>query len=198
MATVGQVYYNVIDHDSGGILAPMTGINIFQNIVSAYGANQFTKLGIQAPPGTRVVLNDNKTIMIGRTGMYELDQDIVIDSLYFVRPRQYIKDEAASEAAKQQGIEGMLRANEERQVALDALNARYPNGIPTDEDAEGYEEYWKTYNEIQSIYINDYKEALSQFNTGSNGIYVLPDPLNPDSEVNFKDLFNIIVDFIYE
>lgn len=195
MATVGQVYYNVVDNNSGSPIS--SGVDIFSDIVAAQGATQFTKLGIQAPPGTRVVMNNNKTIMVGRTGIYELDEDIVITSIYFVRPWQYIKDEAASSAAKEAGINGMLQANATRQASLDALNARFPN-IPTDEDAEGYAEYWEAYNEIQSIYINAYKEALGQFNTGSNGIYVLPDPNNPNSEVNYKDLYNIIIDFIYE
>lgn len=196
MATVGQVYYNVIDKNSGSPVS--SGTDIFSDIVAALNATQFTKLGIQAPPGTRVVMNGNKTIMVGRTGIYELDEDIVITAMYFVRPRQYIKDEAASEAAKEAGINGMLAADTARQSALDTLNAGYPNGIPTDEDAEGYDEYWDQYNEIQSIYISAYKEALNQFNTGSNGIYVLPDPNNPNSEVNFKELYDVIVDFIYE
>ena len=94
MATVGQVYYNVIDHDSGGILAPMTGINIFQNIVSAYGANQFTKLGIQAPPGTRVVLNDNKTIVLDYEyfdkNIDEVNPSSDYDDLIEIIKRRYI------------------------------------------------------------------------------------------------------------
>lgn len=199
MATVGQVYYNVIDNNSGKAIST-DGINIFTDIVSAYvgGRAAFNKLGIQAPPGTRVVMNNSKTIMVGRTGIYELDEDISVTSIYFVRPRQYIKDEEASQKAIQDGINGMLAASEARQASLDALNARYPNGIPTDEEMEGYQEYWNEYNEIQSIYIAAYKLGLDQFNTGTNGIYVMPDPQNPNSEVNYKDLYNVIVDFVYE
>lgn len=195
MANVGQVYHNVIDKNSGN---PITGsIDIFTDIVAQQGAEYFSKIGIQAPPGTRVVLNNTKTIMIGRTGIYELDENIMIEHMYFVRPRLYVKDEAASEEAKQDGIQGMLLADETRQTELDELNANYPDGIPTTEEDEGYEEYWDQYNAIQSKYIEAYKKALSLFNTGSNGIYVLPDPQNPDSEANFKDLYNVIVDFIY-
>lgn len=197
MATVGQVYYNIMDKNSGSPIST-AGIDIFQDIIAQMNADKFTKLGVQAPPGTRVVMNGSKTIMVGRTGMYELDEDVVITSIYFVRPRQYIKDEAASELAKQEGIDGMIAANEARQRELDRLNNDYAGNIPTNEEQAGYKEYWERYNAIQSLYINDYKEALNSFNTGSNGIYVLPDPNNPESEVNYKDLFNIIIDFIYE
>jgi hypothetical protein len=30
--------------------------------------------------------------MVGRTGIYELDEDIVITSMYFDRPRKYTRD----------------------------------------------------------------------------------------------------------
>jgi hypothetical protein len=43
-----------------------------------------------------VVLNTNKVILIGRTGIYELDDDISITSMYFERPRNYTKDEDAT------------------------------------------------------------------------------------------------------
>ena len=48
-------------------------------------------------------MNASKTIMIGRTGIYELDEDIVITSMKFVRPTVYIKDEKESESKKQEG-----------------------------------------------------------------------------------------------
>jgi hypothetical protein len=46
-------------------------------------------------------MNASKTIMIGRTGIYELDEDIAITSMYFVRPKNYIKDEEETELKKQ-------------------------------------------------------------------------------------------------
>lgn len=97
MASIGQIYYNVLDTNSGGYLSS-NGVDIYSDIVSAYGATAFNKIGIQAPPGTQVVMNDTKNIMIGRTGIYELDYDIKILTMYFVRPKKYIKDEATSKA----------------------------------------------------------------------------------------------------
>lgn len=194
MTTLGQVYYNVVDNNSGSYVSGT--IDIFKDIVAAYGAKQFNKLGIQAPPGTRVVMNNTKTIMIGRTGIYELDEDITITNMYFVRPKKYIKDEQASEDAKQDGINGMLAANTTRQNALDQLNEDYPS-IPTDKTDPNYNNYWDRYNTIQSNYITAYQIALNQFNAGSNGIYTLPNPDNPDAPENYEDLYNVIIDFIY-
>lgn len=189
MATVGQVYYRVIDNNSGSPIS--SGIDIFSDIVKAYKATSFTKLGVQAPSGTQMVMNNNKSIMVGRTGIYELDEDISITSLYFVRPRLYVKDEELSELTKAEGEEGMQAAEDKRQKALDTLNKEY-SGKEQDDN------YWNTYNQIQSTYIDEYKIALSKYNQGSNGIYTLPDPENPSSAENYKELDNIIIDFIYE
>ena len=98
MAPIGQVVYNLEDfHGSGGLISTSkTNMNdkpvswdgdsktkgayqasqfdIFSDIVGKFtNGGEFLKLGIQAPPGTKVKLNSNKIIMIGRTGTYELD-----------------------------------------------------------------------------------------------------------------------------
>lgn len=197
MATVGQVYYNVMNVNSGSYESSSAKLNIFSDLVSSYGAKQFNKIGIQAPPGTKVVMNTNKTIMVGRTGIYELDDDIVITNLYFVRPRRYIKDEVASADAIAAGTAGMLAADAQRTNSLNQLRSDYPT-IPTDESNPNYKIYWDRYNVIQTTYIEAYQEALGQFNTGVNGIYVLPNPDNTNAEENFQDLYNVILDFIYE
>lgn len=100
MSAIGQIYYRVVDTSSTGDGKHYisSGIDIYNDIVSASSAKQFTKVGIQAPPGAQVVMNASKTIMIGRTGIYELDEDIVITSMKFVRPTVYIKDEKESES----------------------------------------------------------------------------------------------------
>lgn len=204
MSTIGQIYYNVVDNNNGSYIS--SGQNIFNDIVSTMGGGntRFTKLGVQAPPGTKVVLNNTKTIMVGKTGIYELDDNIYIDNMYFVRPMRYIKDEEASSKAKEDGIAKMLAADEKRKAAMKKLNTDFPT-IPGDEFLEdgetpnpAYEEYWSRYNDIQSEYIVEYQEGLNLFNTGSNGIYVLPNPNSPDSPENYEDLYNVIVDFIYE
>ena len=66
------------------------GVNILK------GFNNVKKIGIQAPPGTKFTFNKATTqdtgewIMVGRTGIYELNDDIVINYLRFQRPQNYI------------------------------------------------------------------------------------------------------------
>lgn len=74
MARVGQMRYKV-DGLNTSDDTDITNGNIIAN-------KTITKLGIQAPPGTMLSIN-NKPILIGRTGIYELDDDITIDSLQF-------------------------------------------------------------------------------------------------------------------
>lgn len=198
MATVGQIYYNVLDTNSGDYISS-SGIDIFSDIVSAYGATQFSKIGIQAPPGTKVVMNETKTIMIGRTGMYELDNNINIIDMYFIRPKKYIYDEITSSMLIEQGTAEMQQADRDRTAAMTELNMSYPDGIPNQEDdPEGYKAYWAAYNNIQLVYITSYQAGLDKYNKGINGVYILPNPNDITAEENYQDLLNVIVDFIYE
>lgn len=196
MPTVGQIYYNVVDNNSGGYIK--SGENIFADIVNQIGASQFNKVGVQAPPGTKIVMNSSKTIMVGRTGIYELDDDIAITNMYFVRPRKYEKDEEASATAIEQGTAGMQAADAAREASLNQFYIDNPTIPDRETDPTGYQAYWDAYNNIQTTYITAYQEALNLYNQGVNGIYVLPNPDNIDAPENYQDLYNIIVDFIYE
>lgn len=195
MPTVGQVYYNVIDNNSGSYVS--SGQNIFSDIIAQVGASQFNKVGVQAPAGTKIVMNESKTIMVGRTGIYELDDDIAITNMYFIRPRKYEKDEEASQQAIEQGTEGMQAADKKRADDLEQFYKENPVMPDPDTDLEGYRAYWDSYNNIQTTYIEAYQTALSLYNQGVNGIYVLPNPDNIDAPENYQDLYNVIIDFIY-
>ena len=196
MATVGQIYYNVIDNNSGSYIK--SGEDIFTDIVNQIGASQFNKVGIQASPGTQIVMNNAKTIMVGRTGIYELDDDIAITAMYFVRPRKYEKDEEASAEAIEQGVAEMQAAEDARERALEQFYVDNPIIPDRETDPEGYQAYWDAYNNIQMTYIAAYQEALNLYNSGINGIYVLPNPGDVDAPENYQDLYNVIIDFIYE
>lgn len=209
MATIGQVVYNLQDfHSSGGLISTSAKnlsstvtsessgyaadrLNIFTNdLVKLFNASSFLKLGIQAPPGTKVKLNSNKLIMIGRTGVYELDEDIKITGLQFERPKKYIVDTAATQQALNEGISGFEKAENDRRTALLALDNKY-NEIDKDE------EYWAQYTKIQDEYSEQYQEAQSKYIAGINGIYVLPNTSDPNADENFEELYNVIVDFLY-
>lgn len=243
MSTIGQIVYNLQDYtNSGGFISTAQAkgnnntdqtitsaigwdtyvsgrIDLFnQNLVKRYPSQNFIKLGVQAPPGTRFVLNGSRTIMVGRTGTYELDSDIIVTDMRFIRPLNYIPDLKASSEALRKGQEGMLAAEEKRSKALNELDNKFPEktiklywkdldsptGLNGKLDkailkASNPEEieYWEQYNQIQEVYLKEYYEALGQYNMGLNGIYRLPNTQNPDSPDNYKELYNIIIDFLY-
>lgn len=179
MATVGQVYYNVFNPESEQYESKPTGLNIYNNIVAAYpNASRFTKLGVQAPAGAEMIINDNKNILIGSTGVYELDGDIVITSLKFVRPVESVLDETASEAKKTEGVNAIKAAEQTRESELAALSSSLTQ-----------EQYVAEYTKIQDKYMLAYKASLKTYNEGASGIY------NPGET---KDYNNIIVDFLWD
>lgn len=207
MAIIGQIVYNLQDHSNGSVISTSAAnlnttvssldsnydsakINIFSdNLVSKYGAS-FQKLGIQAAPGTKVMINGNKTIMIGRTGVYELDEDVLATSLYFIRPYKYILNTVETEKNLTEGISGFEKAEEKRATSLASLNNEY-SGKEKDSN------YWSRYTNIQAEYETAYNEAFSKYISGINGVYQLPNPDNLNDDNNYEDLYNVIIDFIY-
>lgn len=207
MATVGQVVYNLRDfHSSGGLISTSAKdysqtvtsesstyetarLNIFTNeLVSLFGATAFTKLGIQAPPGTKVVLNGNKTIMIGRTGVYELDEDIKITALQFLRPYKYVINAGLTDKALQDGMAQLEAAKTFLHTSIANLDATHP---------VKNQDYWNKYVEIQDEYIEKYTVALNLYTQGVNGIYQLPNPGNVNDEANYAEVYDVIIDFLY-
>ena len=188
MSAIGQIYYRVVDTSSTGDGKHYisSGIDIYNDIVSASSAKQFTKVGIQAPPGAQVVMNASKTIMIGRTGIYELDEDIVITSMKFVRPTVYIKDEKESESKKQEGEKIIKEAKVALEAAIAALGEE-----PTDPTSDAYKTYRNGYNEATETYIAAFQKGSAILNQGLNGVY-------KEDKTVIGELDNVIVDFIYD
>ena len=90
MATLRQFYYRVLEDGQFETLLP-SGVSTFFDTNLLAGDNT-SKISIQAPPGTEVQL-DNKTIIIGRSGLYDFDNTQVspITSLIFPQPKRYVR-----------------------------------------------------------------------------------------------------------
>lgn len=120
MANIGQLYYRVpigTDDDDKVIYStsPQLATSFFGvNLVSLIGTSAWTKVGIQAPPGTQMLMNGIKEILMGRTGIYELDEDISITDLEFKQPQNYIEDKDAEEEAKSGGLKTIEEAMDNR------------------------------------------------------------------------------------
>lgn len=171
---IGQILYKVKVPQDGSITSNPSNINIFNNILNQIGVSSIKKLGIQAPNGTICYVNGQE-IMIGRTGMYELDEVIIVSSLYFVKKQIYILDSSAT--ADQ--LEDSKRRIDQLEAKRQADTAQL---IKTDPD------YYKKYIEIQEEFYKGYSVALELYNEALQGIYI-----NGGEE----DLENIIIDFLY-
>lgn len=168
MSQIGQIYYNVAGEYSNHSSVPDGKDNIYVDIVSQVGASQFTKVGIQAPPGTQVSMNKIKEIMIGRTGIYELDEDIAITELYFYRPVKYTVNAEKTKANQEEGLAMMNAAIAERNAAIEGLNP---------EDAE--------YQAIEAKYLVALQAGYSKY---ISKVF--------DSEQG--ELHDVIIDYIQE
>lgn len=98
MAELGQIIYEVEglkENCTASTKADLSGliysddkqyennrINILENVFGRINGI-IGKLGIQAPRGTKFTLNENKKMIVGRSGIYELDTEVNITSLKF-------------------------------------------------------------------------------------------------------------------
>lgn len=204
MGTIGQIVYNLEDYQtSGGYVSTSrfdgissliktqdiyndadyvsARIDIFQDVIKAFNLGAISKLGIQAPPGTKFLL-DGKKFLMGRTGVYEMDEDIKVKSLQFEEPKNYIIDEQKTQEALNKGIAGFQMAENQRRSEMEVLEKKEPPyDIP--------ENYWARYKEIQDQYNEQYNMALGYYNSGINGYF---------KEQGTKTLYNVIIDFIYD
>lgn len=201
MATIGQIYYNVIDKRTGTCTS--SGPDIFNDIVQG---RTFTKVGIQAQPGTKVIMGtdssgiNNKTIMIGITGIYELDDDIAIKNMKFIKPLKYKLDVDDSNKAMKDGAEAIKNAENKRKTALQvALTQWGVNGVPPSNPSQStFTTYWNEFTRIQTEFLREYNIGLNMYQSGINGIYKLPNEEDLNHPDNYDDLYNVIIDFIYE
>ena len=79
--TIGQYIYKVLDTVSGSYLKNSDVFNNMQDGATETPVitNNFTKLSFQAPTGTNIII-DGKTVIIGRSGYYEVPEGIRVGS----------------------------------------------------------------------------------------------------------------------
>ena len=208
---IGQIVYNLEDYaGSGGLVS--TSNNDLSVRVTSFGNNFYEsqqikifeknilenipfikKIGIQAPPGTKFFLNGSdgalysgQEIVVGRTGIYELDDNISITSLVFDRPKKYAIDIAATNEAINVGITQMEEAKNQFDVAYRSLKLAKEAASTSMSN----EEFWEQYDLLHDKYLEEYNAARAQYIKGIAGIYV-------ENSLN-EDIHNIIIDYISE
>lgn len=95
---IGQIVYRLQDYrnrkskvstNKNGVVVAGAGdldmtSDLFGQFASSvpYSNAKITKLGVQAPPHTKMII-DGRDIQVGNTGIYELDDDIIIEKIKF-------------------------------------------------------------------------------------------------------------------
>lgn len=95
---IGQIVYNLQDYNnranvvstnkSGAVVTGLGDLDMTADLFAQFAASvpyagaKVTKLGVQAPPHTKMVI-DGRNIQVGNTGIYELDDDITISAIKF-------------------------------------------------------------------------------------------------------------------
>ena len=202
MAQPYQLYYRLEDFRTEEryqtSLIGGTRLDIYNDIVSQFKKGNFNKLGIQAPPGTKFYINSSTSpIMIGRTGIYELDEDINVSSLKFEAPKNYELNESKTQEHLVEGINQTKAAKTFYDNYMDKIA-----GLPGNKDSQGYTaQYWKDYNviykggtlsnneNIETGYSAQMEGAYSSMIQGINGVYDVK---------GVKEINNVIIDFLIE
>lgn len=95
---IGQIVYRLQDYrnresevstnKNGTVVAGAGDLDMTSDLFEqftesvSYRNAKVTKLGVQAPPHTKMVI-DGRDIQVGNTGIYELDDDIIIEKIKF-------------------------------------------------------------------------------------------------------------------
>lgn len=102
-----------------------------------------------------------KTIIIGQTGVYEIDDDnLTISSLKFIKPRKYIRDEAATKEKLTEGAKTMHEAEKARAKAITGLTL---NDNYDDSNKESFLSNWASYIAAQNAFSERYPEGLALY-----------------------------------
>lgn len=209
---VQQIIYNLENYNGAGLMSTTTDknnvvswdgteekranyesnrIKIFE--VNLVGTKPWSKMGVQGPPGTVFLAGSSnieaqaKRIMIGRSGIFELGEDIPISYLKFEKPTIYKLDETTTKQKLDNGIINMNAADMKREAAMETLGP----APSLDDDPEVVKAYWDRYVVIQDTYKTEYDIGLKDYNLGISGVYVIDEDKSDEA-----DIYNIIIDYI--
>lgn len=189
MAYIGQLQYNInlgngtiITTDGLDLKESKSLIDIMKVISGATGDNIFiTKLGIQAPPGSLWVINeegdeaDDKEIYIGSTGIYEVE-NVKLNDLKYIPQKLYQQDETAQYIALDNAINSFQSAENTREKELETIEKIEEDNV-------------ETYIDAQRKFYESFLNAVNSYEQAFNGMYWSEGIQNPQ---------NIIIDFVLD
>lgn len=210
LANIGQIIYNVDGVPNTGTTGEHTLFEILTNgIIGTNGildsSQIITKLSVQGEPGLKLVINNNE-IMIGRTGIYELDEKIIVNSLRIIPIRKYRRDDEKTVEAQKAALEIFKNIDFEGSESYKLIQNEFNTDRYTTTTKEKKHSVKEGSNNTYDItdWVKLYENNNAKFNLGYiqylqgiNGIYV---PVNndPTSETAYEKINNLIIDYVYE
>ena len=192
MADIGQYLYNWYDLKGNPNTSLPPERTIEDNLVS--DPNGWTKVGIKAPVGTRVKINDN-IFVIGPSGTLHINKEgYIIKSLSFIKDYIVIKDVDAIDASIKNGMENIDKA------LSNFINQGQITIIKNENDIVETETTYAISNinqqqELSGIYaefLKNFIEGYNEFSQGVSGVYkVQTENGNPQKQ----ELYNILIDY---
>lgn len=193
---LGQIVYNLngyYSHDKKALDQYLflndSSNGIVGNDLLIPANNIITNLGVEAPPGTELVINSSITIKVGRTGIYELDDRITINQFAINRTPMYELDVESTEEAQKAAIKAFIEFDS-RVRDLEA---------PTSWDEKEVTEW------VQQIYPNSQdsieqaleilQKGYNNYLKGKHGVY---QPIIIEGETQYEPMRNIIVNYTFE
>lgn len=188
MANIGQILINVYDPFTNSFTSSFNFIGYTEELVEK--GSKWTKLSIQAPPGTKFQINSSDrddVIIIGRTGIYELPPNIEVNSFKIPTPINWVIDEGLAAAEKLRFAAKELKATAEN-LQDNQTEIKGAADANTDEDdLDNLKETMKTY--IEAINIEELNEAIVLWNNANMTAYTNGGTI---------ELTNVIIDYISE
>lgn len=198
--TLGQIVYNIdnIKDSKNEEIKNMLINGIVQTPENKNGKlpeqSIITKLGIQAEPGTKIILtlsgsNNTISIIIGRTGIYELDEKVTISQLKIEPTYKYELNEDKTREAQNLAATKFLNIIETNNNITDV-------GFDNEEGWIGEEEAAIT-TWVNRYQTNDqlFQEGYIEYLKGKNGIYDIAKDGN--NKPIIEEMHNIIIDYVY-
>ena len=198
MAQIGQIVYDLngqYSHNKETLDNNLFGNGIIGVPDLIPTGNVITKLGVQASPGTQLKINcvnaasPGMSIIVGRSGIYELDERINVHQLSIIRTPLYQLDVEQTQQAQADSIINL--ANFVDMVESNPLPSTWDEKAMTDWIGLIQTNSGDNITQAMEYYYNGYIKFLQ----GKHGIY---EPVMINNIPAYEPVKNLIIDYIYE
>jgi hypothetical protein len=180
----------------------------------SFANNPIIKLGIKAPPGTKIAINEESNIfVVGRNGTLTINKpNYKITYLKFIREPLCKFDEEATKDALQEGLAQMdqaltnLLTNTKATLAFITEQDNYVGSwenatsftVTLNENANNFAVISSNlgyYDDKYYTFLQDFIKGYEEFIRGKNGVYTIQTRDDENKSIQYKELQNVIIDY---